>query len=172
MGGFTMLDFSQLESIRRAMEEEHRRDLEALERLKRFMPANASRTVSATALMPPAANSGQSREDDARDLEHSDSSGSIIAAIERVFREHPERAWDGPRILNELKRMGDAPKAVNPMTTISVSLKKLSDRSVIRLVRPGSGRTPHLYQWQPTVDRYEREIKEMAESEALAEGSV
>jgi hypothetical protein len=39
-------------------------------------------------------------------------------------------------------------KAKNPIATIGVALKKLSDRGKVGVVVRGSGREPNIYQWR------------------------
>jgi hypothetical protein len=129
-----MLTESQIQEIRSRMQEEHRRDIEALERLMRFLPVSAQ--PNGKQAFPPAADNGMAPED------------SVLGGIERILRDHANRTWTSQQIRAELERRGFGLKAKNPMATISVALKKLEDRDKATVVMRGSGREPNRYQWK------------------------
>jgi len=130
----------ELEQIRARMEEEHRLDLEALERVMRFLPQN-----NGFHAIPPAVTNSS---DDPNLPLLEQSQATIIDNIEKIFRERSTRTWTGPQILKELSALGCEPNGKNPMATIGVAIKKLHDRGKISLVRSGSGRQPHIYEWR------------------------
>jgi hypothetical protein len=132
-----MLDRAQLEEIRTAMETEHQRDREALERLMRFLPPNGVsphfevRTGSAAATT----------------YGPSERPVSILGGIEWILESNPNRTWTVRKIHDELLKRGYSLEAKNPIATIGVAVKKLCDRDRVKVLRRGSGREPSIYQF-------------------------
>ncbi len=71
------------------MQEEHRKDLEALERLKRFIPKPSITTSTISN------GSGHTPVDDELD-EDSVSGNTIIGTVQRIIREGGSRKWTVP----------------------------------------------------------------------------
>ena len=128
----SMLTKEQISLIRIRMDEEHRLDREALERLMKFLPASI---VSA-------GNIEQSNEPPF------DRDQSMSVAVEHVMSYKPNRTWTGKQILAEFGRLDYPVKAKTPMSTIAIALKKLLTEGKIKAVRKGAGREPHIYQWK------------------------
>src|SRR5437016_459404 len=124
-----MLNRAQLEEIRTAMETEHQRDRDALERLMRFLPTNgASPQFEAHAGSAATTTYGPSERP-----------VSILGGIEWILESHPTRTWTVRKIHDELLKRGYRLEAKNPIATIGVAIKKLCDRNHVGVVRRGSG---------------------------------
>lgn len=128
-----MLTNDQLNEIKARMDEEHRRDREALDRLVRFLPQNGT-----------VAKRSSAETDEALD----DAPTSILEGIETIMRKHSDRTWTVTKLRAELSRNGHELKAKNPNATIGVSLKKLCDRGMVNVIRRGSGREPNVYRYR------------------------
>ena len=140
-----MFSPEELEAIRANMEEEHRKNMDALDRVMRFSFPNAvPRAISQLPLILPAEKMDRAAPN------HADSTNapSIIDAIRLVFIENPSRMFTTKLMMEELKQRRVELKAQSPLVTISVALKKLVDRDVIYIVRRGNGKDPHWYQLQ------------------------
>jgi len=128
------LTAAQLSAIEASMEEEHRRDREALARLKRYA------TKSGTNGRAPLATVEHLDGDD--DI---DSSPTIIAKVERVMTGDPEKKWTVPSMLTYLQLINFPLAAKKPAATLGLVFKKLQRRGRIRIVRRGAGRNPHVW---------------------------
>lgn len=143
-----MLTAAQLAEIERAMEDEHRRDREALERLKRFLKngSNGGAKEARTAF----AMASASADDD------EGSSQTIIGKVEEVIFADPEKRWTVPGMVSHLANSGFKFAAKKPDATMGLVFHKLQRRGKVRIVRRGAGRTPNVYRaniQQPKEDR-------------------
>ena len=134
-----MLTRSQLDEIRARMEEEHRRDREALDRMMRFLPQNG------TPANPIPIETGAD----------ADAPLSIMDGIEMLLHQNMGQTWTVQKLRTELVKKGYALKAKNPLATISVAMKKLCDRGKVKVIRRGSGREPNVYQWNTPQIEFE-----------------
>ena len=131
------MDAQELAQVERAMEEEHRRDREALERLKRFLhPGKNGNSVHAAT----AAKSASGKDDAETAAVY-----TIISRVAEIMTANPSRKWSGPQMLDEVRSAGSPVSAQRPLSTINRVFRKLVKRRVIRRVRTGKGTTPHLY---------------------------
>jgi hypothetical protein len=144
-----MLTKQELELIRDQIESEHQKDIEALERLMRFLPRvempestndqPAALTIEKAAIIVATDPNAGLLDNGAR---------SVLGGLELVLSQNHDRTWTGQQLKKELEAKGYELLAKNPMATIGVALKKLVDRGKIKVVRLGSGREPHIYQWK------------------------
>src|SRR5579872_448501 len=100
------MDSQQIAEMERAMEEEHRKDRDALQRLKRFLPQNNN--VSATGEAPSAAIS------DANDLSDSKATPTILATVATIMQRDSAVTWDWTKLLQQLKTEGHEVQATRP----------------------------------------------------------
>ena len=139
-----MLDAKQLASIEATMEEEHKKDREALQRLKRFLPnvnghSSGFRETTGQVKLPvhvlvPVVND----DDDAV-------TGTIIGKVESILMADPTEKWTVPRMLSFLRESGFQLEAQKPERTIGLVFRKLMKRGKVRLLKKGSGRIPNVY---------------------------
>ena len=124
-----MLTREELAQIRSQIESEYQKDVEALERLSRFLPESTSpvlRKSEPADFIHVATDSPESIDPNASLL--GNGSKSILSGLEAILSEHHERTWTGPQLKAEIKNRGYELHAINPMATIGVALKKLVDR--------------------------------------------
>jgi hypothetical protein len=133
--------------MRRAMEEEHSKDLAALERLQRFLPSadeSRSNNVKQAEAVPP-------QRVIVTDEQEPESSGhpTLISAVLTVLQSNPGSSMTGRHILAALESkgfpmVGDERRR---LTSIGQALSKLADRepAPIRVVRHGKGKEPNFY---------------------------
>jgi len=131
-----MLDEVQLEKIKATMEEEHRKDREALHRLMRFLPQNGNSAARHAELL--ATDSEQSDGEQAAAM-------TYVAAVEAILASQPERKWTVPEMIKELEANGTEMKAQRPGATIGRIFRKLEKRHKVRLVRRAAGNKPTIY---------------------------
>jgi hypothetical protein len=126
-----MFTIEQRDAIRAAIDEEYRKDCEALERVMRWATVAG---VFPKGGEPPLGFSNSNP-------------ATLIDNIRMIMRESASRTWSAQTLVAEMKKRGVEMKSRNPVQTVSVTLKKLSDRGQISLIKPGVGREPHFYQW-------------------------
>jgi hypothetical protein len=154
-----MLDLKTIEEMQRSLLEEHRKDLEALERLKRFLPKSGAVDVKAT--------EPESGEDDA-----GPSAGdTIIGKVQEVVFSDYSRRWTVPVVMAELRRQNFPMTAKKPDRTVGLILSKLYARGVLRLVRRGSGRIPNVYRTVAQAPAQEGDSELHLTSERATNGS-
>lgn len=139
----------QFEIMRKSMEEEHAKDLAALERLKRFLPSSeesGSGNAKPFKAVPPA-----QMEESAIDQGDGDTSErpTLISSVLSVLQSNPNTSMTGRHVLAALEAqgfplVGDERRR---LTSIGQALSKLADRepAPIRVVRRGKGKAPNLY---------------------------
>jgi len=128
------LTAEQLNEIRARMEEEHRLDHEALERLMRFLPQVQNGHAETKPTHIPVDNTMAPET-------------SMLGSIERILSEGSNRTWTVQQIKQALTARGYKLQAKSPEASIGVAMKKLFDRDRVTIVRRGSGREPNIYQW-------------------------
>jgi hypothetical protein len=132
-----MIDAKQLAAMERAMEEEHRKDREALERLKRFLYARSDGKSEA----PKPLSAMDRIEQEVDEL----NTNTIIGRVETIFVSDPDRRWTVPTMLQRLQEEKFPLAAEKPIATLGLVFSKLHKRGKIKRVKRGSGRTPHIY---------------------------
>lgn len=132
-----MIDAKQLAAMERAMQEEHRKDREALERLKRFLHADGN---SCGELHEPKTVLEQIQEE-VDEL----NTNTMIGTVEAIIANDPKKRWTVASMLQRLRDDKFPLAADKPQASLGLVFSKLHKRGKIRLVRRGSGRTPHVY---------------------------
>jgi len=134
----------QLKQVRAKMEEEHRRDIEALERVARFLPGSP-RPVPDPPERPASTPEPSSFAP----------ADSTLGMMERLLWRYPSRTWTIQQLKSEMEKQGYTFKAQQPIASMGVAIKKLSDRGKVTVVMRGSGRVPNVYQWKVVDTRSE-----------------
>jgi hypothetical protein len=128
----------QVEAIEAAMLEEHRKDLEALQRLKRFLPnAGPSGLDAARAPKPNVA------EEEPED----ETSPSLRDKIAEILSADPSQGWTTRKVLARLVELKFPLGAQRPINGVSVALSVWVRRGKAYIARRGTGRKPHIYRW-------------------------
>lgn len=133
----------QFEIARKAMEEEYRKNLEALERVKRFLPPEPTASKSngaATAPRDPTPTADDTVEGQGQ---------SLIQTVLEVVLSSPAMSYSPRMVLDILERRA-FPFSVDPerrIISIGQALRKLTarDHPQVQLAREGSGRIPNFY---------------------------
>jgi hypothetical protein len=140
-----MLSADQIANIEAAMEDEHRRDREALQRLKRFLPTNGNSNGKSVAERVRAAQAAPSLPLLGNGTDEDVEIGSIIGTVEKVMFENPTQRWTVPGMVGHLQQTGFPLEAQKPERTMGLIFRKLAKRGRIQIVRKGSGRRPNVY---------------------------
>ena len=146
-----MFDANQIVAIETAMEEEHRRDREALQRLKRFLPLNGNGSGSHVSTFV-IDRTNEATESEV--LDFVDAAGNepqtIIDTVEQIMHSDPHKKWSVPLMVAYLKNIKFPLEAKKPEATMGLVFAKLmKKRKTIVRVRRGSGRTPNLFRGIP-----------------------
>jgi hypothetical protein len=150
-----MLDANQLAAIESAMAEEHRKDREALLRLKRFLPSNGSNSRVPTVLT--ITNEG--------DVE--DNSQTIIDKVEEIMQADTTKKWTVPAMVAHLNNIKFPLVAKKPQATMGLVFSKLAHkRRTIRMVKKGSGRKPNWFRANPPQEEGTSETSPQSERAA------
>jgi hypothetical protein len=138
----------QFEIMRRTMEEEHAKDIAALERLQRFLPSaetSSSTTQKSVALIAPPPVQEQDTEVELEPAERP----TLIGAVLSVVQSKPNLSVTGRDVLTALESqdfplVGDERRR---LTSIGQALSKLAERdpAPIRITRRGKGKAPNMY---------------------------
>jgi hypothetical protein len=161
-----MLDKTQIEELEKAMLEEHRLDLEALNRLKRFLPANGANAKQVSGKeadtaahaepgpLPRATNAMPARPADKKvpsdhDLDEDlQDIGTLRGKVGEVMASDPERSWTGERMLTHLRVIGFPLRAQRPSISIVTAMTYWVKRDFAHVVRKGVGRAPNIVRWK------------------------
>jgi hypothetical protein len=131
------MDAQELELIERRMQEEHRLDREALERLKRFLhPSKNGHNPPVVKPTNPA-----SGKDDAETA----AVYTIISKVAEVMIADPARSWNGPDMVAKLASEGMPIAAKRPVPAVTRAFRKLVKRGIVRRVKKGVGTIPSAY---------------------------
>jgi hypothetical protein len=138
-----MYDSKTLAAMEQSMREEHRKDLEAFERMKRFLPKNGSAPKHTTIIDAESVDT----DDDSLDLPNGPLPlpQTIIGRVESIMLADIAKRWTVSTMLQELRRINFPLVAKTPGSTLGLVFAKLHRRGTIRLVRRGSGRTPNVF---------------------------
>jgi hypothetical protein len=138
-----------IEEQRRIREEEYQKDLEALERVARFLPASSAPSrvngAHAPVIVPPVVDEPQKEE-----TQFDESQGYyLIRAVLALVQSRPNVSLS-PRMVLEILEAQNFPFTRNNgkrILSVAQALRKLTERDQpqVRLVRRGSGRRPNLY---------------------------
>lgn len=134
------MDEEQILAIERQMQEEHKKDLEALARLKRFIPGANKRIrpleVQHEEVMAEVMSGNDGEEGSAI---------SLRGKIKEILNSDPPVRWTNTRILTYLKKMGFPLNAKKPIYSVSQATQRLAIRGEIIIVRHGVGNQPNIY---------------------------
>ncbi len=132
------MDRTQIEQIERQMEEDHRLDREALERLKRFIPVNGNGNSH------PASNLAQPVSQPK--LPYVPEEGTPLKhAVRDIMNNDPTQKWTNPKMLQYLKKVGFPLNAKKPVISVSQATQRLEAGGQIKLLKSGSGNSPNVY---------------------------
>ncbi len=151
----------QLAAMEQEMAEEHRKDIEALQRLKRFAHPSAKATRPAipiaeapTLFTPPKPPSEPGpAEEPAEEIAEVEDGGNegdinqptIMSKIVEVLGSEPNRQFTVWEFIKTAERQGYKFAAKKPESSVSLAFAKLLRREKIRRIHKGSGRSPHIY---------------------------
>ncbi len=147
------MDNEQVAAMERQMLEEHRKDVEALERLKRFLPSNSSEVTSqektvlhqtVTPLIP---------EEDT----------PLKYAIRDIMNNDPNVRWTNSKMLNYLENIRFTLNAKRPIYSIGQATQRLLGTEEIKLLIRGAGSTPNVFRGLTDLERTARESAEELE---------
>jgi hypothetical protein len=139
-----------IEEQRRKREEEYQKDLEALERVARFLPAGSAPSQvnrAQVAIEVLSASKDRSAEEEERSSDSD--TPSLISAVLGTVLSRPNASLSPRMVLESLEAQNFPFTRDNGKRILSVaqSLRKLTERDQpqVRLIRRGSGRRPNLY---------------------------
>jgi hypothetical protein len=140
-----MLDERQISDMESRMREEHRKDLEALERLKKYLPTPTSNGVTSVPLVP-ASRTPRVRSIGRRTRAGGGRTGltNEVLAIITEARDQQE-IWSRAEVQEALNKRMFVVTASDPVAAINQALKALVGRGDLFIVRQGSGSSPSLY---------------------------
>ncbi len=127
-----------------ALEEELRRDLDAITRVRRLMALKNGSLVHPPderqlAFSTVTANVAQ--DEDEKDVDRS----SLIGTIEETINANPSARWTTQKMLTHLNAEGYPLRAAKPVYSVGQALNKLFKQGRIRIVRKGAGSEPNIY---------------------------
>ena len=144
----------EITALEQQMMKEHRKDLEALARLKRFLPSNGSTSAPETSKAMPVQPS------EAITPLVPDEYTPLKEAIRDIVNNDPSVRWTNPKMLKYLREIGFELKAKKPIYSINQGTKKLIEAGEIKLIRKGYGSTPSVYRGLTPLEQAARESVE------------
>jgi hypothetical protein len=155
-----------------ALEEELRRDLEAITRVRRMMdfksglltPSSAQRELplspAGTFSFNPVNAMEGPEDEDARP------STSLRGMIEQIINMDPSVRWTTQKVLAHLQQVKFPLRAAKPIYSVGQALQGLVRTGKIRLARKGSGSEPNIYKGRiPDAKQAETEGSSLAQHE-------
>ena len=136
------MDATKIETLERQMIEEHRKDLEALARLKRFLPSNVATASPIDERQTKLPVYLEVRVED--DMDETPVM-TLRGKIEQTVNSDPNLKWTTQKVLAYLRQVGFPLNAKKPIYSVGQTLKILADQGRIRLVRKGVGSAPNIY---------------------------
>lgn len=131
------MDALELEKIQRTMEEEHRLDREAFERLKRFMHPSRNGHSRSVPQEPTLATANRENP--------SGTEATYRAKILAVLLSDPTRTWDGPKMVEYLATTGKKVGGKRPVAIVTRAFRSLVKDGLARRVKRGVGTIPTTY---------------------------
>jgi hypothetical protein len=125
-----------------ALEEELKRDLEAIARVRHLM---AIKNGSLSAPDSRQLNLAIGGKMNTSDEEDEAPVPSLRGTIEKLINSDPNVRWTTQKVLLHLQQTGFPLKAQKPIYSIGQALQNLVEKGAIRLVRRGTGSAPNLY---------------------------
>ncbi len=142
----------QISAMERQMQKEHRKDVEALGRLKRFLPSNslgATSQVTAQSVVPFVPEEDSPLKD----------------AIRNIMNNDPVVRWTNTKMFKYLTEVGFKLNAKQPIYSIGQATQRLFDAGEIKLVRKGAGSTPNFFRGLTALEQAARESAEEVEAD-------
>jgi len=129
-----------------ALEEDLRRDLEAIGRVRQLMAAKSSAKAADDRQRTSLPSLFPLRPDPVEtDLDEDSAPGSIRGTVETTINADPNVRWTTQKMLVHLQQTGFPLRAKKPIYSIGQAMQKLADAKKIRLVRKGAGNQPNIY---------------------------
>lgn len=131
-----------------AMEEELKKDLDALTRVRRIMESRRKETQHSSTGpgLPVGAaliNNGIAHGE-TNTLEDAFGS-SLIARVAEIIDKDPRTQWTTQLVLTQLEQTGFPLRAKKPVYSVGQAINKLVEQGRIRMLKKGAGRIPNLY---------------------------
>jgi hypothetical protein len=147
----------QFDAMQKEMEDEHRRDREAFDRMRRFVKPATPVTAASVTPKPAVPSPASTAAVPIRSTSELEDEDSLIGSVLDVIRARPSTSMHRNTVYREMKAKGFvfAHGEVQGLASVGVALSKLAARQVIRRVRKGAGRMPSLY--RAVVERSEPE---------------
>ena len=151
------MDANQIKLMEEQMREEHQKDIDALNRLKRFMPVNGheSKPRSAPPKQEPLEETIGEADDD------STTTATLRGTIERIMSGDLAKKWTVQTMLAQLKSLNYPFKASKPINSVSLSLQALYKKQRIVLVRRGAGSAPNVYRGVEVIEDHDQHGRPM-----------
>ena len=149
------MDKKTVTELEQQMLEEHRKDLEALARLKRFLPSkdNMGGLETSTTITEPPSHSTITPlvPEEGTPLKH---------AIRDILNHDPSVKWTNSKVLKYLIDIGFELKAQKPIYSIGQATQQLISSGEIKLVKKGSGSAPSTLCGLTSLEQAARESAE------------
>jgi hypothetical protein len=144
-----MFGADQIAAIENAMAEEHRKDLEALQRLKRFLPSNSNVAAPFTVTQRlRQARKAELELPSVSEAESHDEPVTIVSAVKDTLMANPEKSWTVVQMIHALNGVpGVKMESRKPEATVGLIFSKLAKKNKVHIIAKGSGRRPHVYKW-------------------------
>jgi len=126
---------AEVDILERRIRENYEKDMAAIRRVQKMLSENGSSPVKSAIESKAAAGADDAEADDQ----------SLVGNIEAIFLSDLKKNWTVPKIERRLLESGVTLKAKNPKPSIAGAIKRLMKRGVIRLVKKGGGKIPHIY---------------------------
>jgi hypothetical protein len=138
-----------IEEQRRKEEEEYQKNLEALERVARFLPLGSSSPVNDARIAREALSAPEDQSTVKEDVSPDSDTPNIIGTVLKTVLSRPNISLS-PRMVLEIMESQNFPFTRDNgkrILSVAQALRKLTERDQpqVRLVQPGSGRRPNLY---------------------------
>jgi hypothetical protein len=126
-----------------ALEQDLRRDLEAIERVKKMMAFKNGSLSAPDERQIPLMTLEQDIPETANLADIP--STSLRGTIQSIMCADPSVRWTVQKMVAHLASTGFDLKAQKPVFSVGQAMKKLAESNRIKLVRRGSGSEPHIY---------------------------
>jgi len=139
-----------------SIEEKLRKDLDAVQRVKRMMALEAAE--------------GGGHDADADDADLEAPVTSLRGTIQQLLNANPEKRWTAQQVLSALKDSGYPLRAKQPIYSVGQTLNILAKKQKIRIVRRGTGSAPHIYKGRiddPSLEIHSRTGGEVGNESSL-----
>ncbi len=149
------MDKARIEEIEMAMREEHRRDEEALDRLKRFLPSNGTNSGNSKRLFEYIPKNDRldpinvGHHDSLEDIDEALNVVTLRGKIGQTMASDPTKGWTGKKMLKALEEAKFAFAARKPINSVAIAMNYWVKRGFAHVTKRGSGRIPNVIKWLP-----------------------